>query len=61
LGIGLYLQRIAVGPLADAVEAEVSSRVRLLTEGGPHLRIGDELVAEELEDEPQLGVSARER
>src|ERR1700722_7661022 len=60
LGIVLGLDWVAVGRLADAVEAEVASRVRLLTEGPPP-RAGDDAVVEEVEREPRLGLSTRDR
>jgi hypothetical protein len=59
--IVLGLDWVAVGRLADAVEAEVASRVRLLTEGEPPPRAGDDAVVEEVEREPRLGLSTRDR
>jgi hypothetical protein len=54
--IPFFQERTAVGPLVDAVEAEVASRVRLLTEGIPHVRVAGASAAEELEREPPAAV-----
>jgi hypothetical protein len=61
LVIPFFQQRTEVGPLVDAVEAEVASRVRRLTEGVPHVRVASDEAVEEVEREPRPGTSARER